>query len=108
MPHGGPAENPRLTMTNASTNGNLGTCRVRDTRCLCATGTTPEYQWDAGIVCPVAAVTATLRVRFRLWRTRLGVGNADAGVCVVLSCKGRKPEPDGYYRPEGTRRRKAT
>src|SRR5947199_518247 len=27
---------------------------------------------------------------FRLWRTPLGVGNAEAWVCVVLSSKGRK------------------
>src|SRR5437868_11037561 len=44
---------------------------------------------------------------FRLWRTPLGVGNAEAWVCVVLSCKGSKAEA---RRPKagGTTRRKAT
>ena len=44
MPRGQAGENPRLTMTNASTGGYLGTCPGRDTRCLCATGTAPEYR----------------------------------------------------------------
>jgi len=40
-----------------------------------------------------------------LWRTPLEVGNADAGVCVVLSCKGRNgasriPRPEA--RREGS------
>src|SRR5271157_4425359 len=101
MPRGGPAGNPRLTMMNASTGGDLGTCPVRDTRCLCATGTSPEYRWDTGIARQAAAVwPRSVGEWFRLWRTPLGVGNADAGVCVVLSCKGRKPEPAGCYRPE--------
>ena len=42
-----------------------------------------------------------------MWRTPLGVGNADAWVCVVLSCKGRKPKPEGYQ-AGGMTRRKAT
>ena len=44
---------------------------------------------------------------FRLWRTPLGVGNADAWVCVVLSCKGSKAEAKGW-KAGGTTRRKAT
>ena len=60
MPRGGPAANPRLTMTNASTDGNLGTCPGRDTRCLCASGAAPAYRWDAGILWLVVTVVATL------------------------------------------------
>src|SRR5260370_26749080 len=45
---------------------------------------------------------------FRLWRTPLGVGNADARVCVVLSSKDRKPETGRTLNPSGTTRRKAT
>src|SRR5260370_39192817 len=98
-----------MATTNASTDDNLGTCPVRDTRCLCATGTAPEYRWGAGTVC----TWRRLRPRsvggwFRLWRTPLGVGNADAWVCVVLRSKDRKPEPDGcrirQARREGRRR----
>src|SRR5579884_2355841 len=114
MPRGGPAGNPRLTTTNASTGTNLGTCLVRDTRCLCATGTAPEYRWGAGTVCatgdscgPAPRGRTPPTRGFRLWRTSLEVGNADAGVCVVLSCKGRKrSQPD--TEAGGTTRRKAT
>src|SRR4029077_12453013 len=41
----------------------LGTCPGRDTRCLCATGTAPEYRWDAGIVRHMATAGATLGLR---------------------------------------------
>src|SRR6201986_4852633 len=63
MPRGGTAPNPRLSMTNASTSRYLGTCPGRDTRCLCASGTAPEYRWDAGIVRHMATVGATLGLR---------------------------------------------
>jgi len=86
----------------------LGRCLARDTRCLCATGTAPEYRWGAGIVLLLATVWATLACGwFRLWRTPPGVGNADGWVCVVLSCKGRKLKPEGR-KAGGTTRRKAT
>ena len=32
---------------------------------------------------------------FRLWRTPPGHGKPDTGVCVVLSCKGNRSQPDG-------------
>ena len=93
MPRDSTAENPRLTMTNASTGGiwvmvqleTHGACvlpvRIRSTGGAQA----PCDDWQQ------------LRSRsacgwFRLWRTPLGVGNAEAWVCVVLSCKGSKAE----------------
>src|SRR5580698_1009807 len=35
------------------------------------------------------------RCGFRLWRTPPGHGKPDTGVCVVLSCKGNRSQPDG-------------
>src|SRR5208337_1756669 len=95
MPRGRAIDESQTDHDECINDGNLGTCPVRDTRCLCATGTAPAYRWDAGIVCPVAAVTATLRVRFRLLRTRVGVGSADCVVCIVLGCRDKSPcQPD--------------
>ena len=99
MPRGGPARNPRLTVTNASTPGIWVHVQL-ETHGACV----------LPVLRPSTGGTQALRIKrwqlpprsvgewFRLWRTPLGVGNADAGVCVVLSCKGRKPEPAGYYR----------
>jgi hypothetical protein len=96
LPRGWPAGNPGLTMTNASTAGHWVHVRL-DARCLCATGIAPEYRWGAGTVCRLVTVAVTRPAGgFRLWRTPPGVGNAEAWVCVVLSCKGRKPKPEGF------------
>ena len=98
------AMNPRLTMTNASTTAIWVHVRL-ETHGACVLPVLPP---STGGTQASPVRWRQLRPRsvgewFRLWRTPLGVGNADAGVCVVLSCKGRKPEPAGYYRPEARR-----
>ena len=45
---------------------------------------------------------------FRLWRTRLGEGKADAGVGVVLFCKDRQQPSQPDAGAGGTMKRKAT
>jgi hypothetical protein len=96
MPRDWAAENPRPIMTSAST-GRHWVHLQPETHGACVLPVRPPSTGGAQAPCDD---WQQLRSRsacgwFRLWRTPLGVGNADAGVCVVLSCKGRKLKPEG-------------
>src|ERR1700733_4520343 len=81
-----------------------GYISVRDTRCLCAAGSRPGGTWAPRVT--AEKYIPCLRMRFRLWRTAPGVGNAKAWVCVALSDKALNRSQTDLEAGGTTRRRR--